>query len=178
MHALVTYLSSSGNTKQVAMAIHDGIEGDKEIKPLNEIKTLEPYDVVFLGFPIIAQGAPRKVRQFLTEQARGKKVALFITHGMPGDMELLAPMLGRCRAAAQGSVLVGVMDSQGKMVNWMTKLLRLYPNTEVRRWVRSGGERIGIGHPSAGDLDGARTFAREIITTHGQPHVGQEAIRG
>lgn len=167
MNTLVTYLSKSGNTERMAMAIHDEIKGDKEMRPMDEVESLDPYDVVFVGFPIIGKGAPRKARRFLAERAQGKKVALFITHGMPGDMKMLAPMLDNCVGAAKGSELIGVMDCQGRMAGWLAKLFRLYPNVEVRNWVRAGGERIGVGHPSEEDLDRGRAFAREVISRQG-----------
>jgi flavodoxin len=172
MNVLVTYLSGSGNTERVARAIYDGIGGNKELLPMGEVESLEGYDLVFVGFPIIGRGAPRKARKFLHQHANGKKVALFITHGMPGSMEMLRPMLDSCVASAGGAELQGMLDCQGRLAGWMSKVMRVYPNAEVRKWVRAGGESIGIGHPSKEDLDKAREFAAGLVNRQGQPIVG------
>lgn len=164
MKVLVTYLSSSGNTKRVAEAIYNEIEGEKELREMSEVRSLDGYDLAFVGFPIVGSGAPSKAKRFLSRTARGKRTALFVTHGMPADMEKLRPMLEKCRQAAGGSEVVGMYDCQGKMAGFMTKVLRLYPDREVRQWVRSGGDRVGVGHPNAWELSGASDFAREVVT--------------
>ena len=48
MKVLVAYKSVTGNTKKVAEAIFNEIEGEKEIKNLKEIKGIEGYDLAFL----------------------------------------------------------------------------------------------------------------------------------
>ena len=44
MKTLVTYMSQTGNTKKIAEAIYETISGEKEIKQLKEIDSLEDYD--------------------------------------------------------------------------------------------------------------------------------------
>lgn len=166
MRVLVTYLSRSGNTQRVAENIYRSIEGDKELRPLAEVGDLDGYDLVFFGFPIIGAGAPGKARKFLA-RAEGRKVALFVTHGMPGDMAKLGPMLEKCRKAAGGASLVGMYDCQGRLSRSMAALLRLYPDREVRQWVKEGGERVGVGHPDQGELSAAAEFARQALARAG-----------
>jgi len=50
MKTLVTYFSQTGNTKKVADAIYEAIEGEKEIKPVNEVESLEDYGIICLEF--------------------------------------------------------------------------------------------------------------------------------
>ena len=52
MKVLVAYMSKTGNTRKVAEAIYDEITDDKEIKTIDQVDTIVPYDVAFLGFPI------------------------------------------------------------------------------------------------------------------------------
>ena len=51
---LVAYMSKTGNTKKVAEVIYDEIQGEKEIKTIEEVESLNSYDLAFLGFPIHA----------------------------------------------------------------------------------------------------------------------------
>ena len=172
MKVLVTYLSNSGNTEKLAKAIFDGVEGEKMLRPMKEVDDTSGYDMLFVGFPVIAKGAPRRAKKFLSRHAQGKKVALFVTHGMPATMDMLVPMLDNCWTAAQGSQLVGRMDCQGKLAGWMASAFRLYPNAEVRRWVRAGGESIGEGHPGSEDLARAKDFGHSLTADNAQTIVG------
>ncbi|OPX59192.1 MAG: flavodoxin [Methanomassiliicoccales archaeon PtaB.Bin134] len=160
MRTLVAYLSSSGNTLRVAEAIHAALP-DSRMMAMTDVGALDGYDLIFAGFPVTAEGAPRKARRFLG-RARGRKVALFLTHGMPASMEEFRGVVPNCRRAAAGCELLGEFECQGNMVPWMPKLLRLYPRGYVRRWARMNGEAHGAGHPSEEDLDRARAFATEV----------------
>ncbi len=40
MKTLVTYMSQTGNTKKIAEAIYGELEGEKDIKPIAEVKVL------------------------------------------------------------------------------------------------------------------------------------------
>lgn len=162
MKTLVTYVSSSGNTRKVAEAAYDGLKGEKEIKPIKDIDDLNGYDLVFLGFPVVGEGAPGKVKRFLATKAKGKRVAMLVTHGMPASNDAFGKVIPRCRAAATGSDLEGIYECQGQMVSWLPKVLRLHPYSYVRAWARMGGDQHGVGHPDHGDLDGARVFAGEM----------------
>nr|MQY61352.1 flavodoxin [bacterium] len=42
---LVTYLSQTGNTKKIAEAIFEDLEGDKTIKPMDEVQKIEGYSL-------------------------------------------------------------------------------------------------------------------------------------
>ena len=162
MRTLVTYMSRSGNTRRVAEAAYDGLRGDKEIRPIEHIKDLNRYDLVLLGFPVVGEGAPGKVRRFLARKARGKKVAMLVTHGMPASNDAFAKVIPRCRDAASGSELAGIYDCQGQVVSWLPKALRLHPYSYVRAWARMGSDQHGAGHPDNDDLEGARKFAGSV----------------
>ncbi|TES86447.1 MAG: hypothetical protein E3J89_02635, partial [Candidatus Aminicenantes bacterium] len=82
---LVTYLSQTGNTKKIAEAIFEGLEGDKTIKPMDEVQEIEDYSLIFIGFPVHSHSVPYKIESFLQKIPQGKKIALFSTHGsLPG----------------------------------------------------------------------------------------------
>lgn len=162
MKALVTYESSSGNTKKIARAIFDSLDCQKEIVPMGEVHSLDPYDLVFVGLPVIRAGAPGKVRRFLRSKADGKKVALFVTHAMPSNLEWFGPVLPDCLKAASGAEVVGMFDCQGRMAGWVEPFLRIHPYGYVRRWAKMNGEGHGAGHPDEADLAGAAEFGHAM----------------
>ena len=115
MKVLVAYFSQTGKTKSVAEAIFESIGGEKELKKLDEVDSLEGYDLSFIGFPIIAFGPAKEGKEFLEQKAAGKKVALFITHAAPEDQEGVEAWLDKCREAASSAELVGFFHCQGEL---------------------------------------------------------------
>ena len=65
MKVLVGYMSKTGNTKKIAEAIYNEIEAEKEIKSLEEVNSLDGYDLAFLGFPVHAYGPDKKAYRWL-----------------------------------------------------------------------------------------------------------------
>ena len=82
---LVTYLSQTGNTKKIADAIFESLEGDKTIEPVDEVQETRDYSLIFIGFPVHSHSVPYKIEGFLRKIPEGKKIALFSTHSsLPG----------------------------------------------------------------------------------------------
>jgi flavodoxin len=83
MKMLVAYTTQTGNTRKVAEAIYGALEGDKELKPLKQVRALQGYDVAFLGFPVHGGAPDSRTKAFMASQAAGGKIAIFLTHGAP-----------------------------------------------------------------------------------------------
>lgn len=162
MKTLVAYFSQTGKTKSVAEAIYESVEGEKELKTLDEVKSLEGYDLSFIGFPIIAFGPAKEGKEFLEQKASGKKVALFITHAAPEDQEGVEAWLDKCRAAASSAELVGFFHCQGELSEAIANVLLKSDNFMMR----SFGERRSetLGQPDETRLQRARDFAREVMS--------------
>ncbi len=160
MKVLVAYMSQTGNTKKVAEAIYQEIGGDKEIKRLDEVKSLAGYDLAFLGFPVHAAGPDKKAKNFLESQTKGCKVALFVTHGTPEGHEELLPCLAKFRETVAGATLLGMFDCRGQMAKAIHLMMRLSSDPE---WRRRGKDNSDQGLPDAPRIELARAFAREIM---------------
>ncbi len=163
MRTLVTYYSETGNTRKIAEAIHGEITGEKVILPFGELSTLDGYDLIFFGFPIMQFGAPRKVRMFLKAHAAGKNMALFVTHASweePGQEDFLAGWLGKCKAAAAEANLVGFFHCRGELSADAAERFLASEFEEVRQF--GGMQPATVGHPSEEELETAREFARRM----------------
>jgi flavodoxin len=158
---LVTYFSQTGKTKQVAEAIFEVLPEDKEIKAFDELDGLDKYDLVFVGFPIIAFGPAPAGKDFLAGKAKGKQVALFITHAAPEDQEGVGEWLEKCRDAAADTQLIGLFDCMGELSEQIAEYLLKSDDPMMR----SFGERRGetLGQPDAARLQKARDFAKEMV---------------
>jgi flavodoxin len=161
MNTLVTYFSQTGKTRQVAEAIFEAIPGSKDMKSFDEVDNLDGYDLIFAGFPIIAFGPAPAGIDFLSGKAKGKRVALFITHAAPEDQEGIGEWLERCRDAAAECQLIGMFDCMGELSEQIADYLLKSDDPTMR----SFGERRGetLGQPDADRLQKARDFAQETI---------------
>ncbi len=162
MKVLVTYFSQTGNTKKVAEAIYDAIEADKEIKPLGEVESLEGYDLAFVGFPIHAANPAGDAKAFLEEKAKGKKVAVFITHANPEDGENVPRYLETCEASLADADLVGMFNCQGEMSQAIMEFLSKSENPRHRQFAEYAPQTKG--QPDESRLEKARAFAREVMS--------------
>ena len=161
MKILVTYMSQTGCTKKVAEAIYEEITGDKEIKELKDLKSLEGYDLSFVGFPIHAFGPAQEAKKFLEDHSAGKSVALFITHASPEGNELLPEWLEKSRKAATGAEIVGMFNCQGELAQHVMDMLMKSDDPTMRSFGEQGPQTKG--QPDESRLEKARSFAREII---------------
>lgn len=161
MKTLVAYLSMTGNTKKVAEAIYNEIPGEKEMKELKDVPSLQGYDLAFIGFPIHASNPASQAREWLEKNSPGHKIALFITHAAPEEAEDLQPMLERCKEAAAEADLIGCFDCQGELAQEIIDFL-LKSEDPKRRAFGEYGPRTK-GQPDATRLERARAFAREIV---------------
>jgi len=161
MNVIVTYMSLTGNTRKVAGAIFEEIQEEKEIKEIGEIQTLEGYDLAFVGFPIHRFGPPESVKAFLGKHAKGKKLALFITHALPPGMEMLEGILAKCKEPATEANLLGSFDCQGELAEDVAQRLLKNPDPQMQKF--GAMRKITMGHPDATEIESAHVFAREIM---------------
>ena len=149
---LVAYYSWSGNTKQVAEAIHDKIGGDlfaietvqtypeeyratteQAKKEINEgfrpdLKTkvadIAQYDVIFLGSPNWWGTIAPAVSSFLESyDLNGKTVIPFITHGSGGVQNTVSTMKEQCQGCQiSDNPWVGYSNTTTGLDGWLENL--------------------------------------------------------
>lgn len=160
MKVLVAYMSQTGNTKKVAETIFEAISMPKEIKPLEEVTSLNDYDLSFLGFPVHAQSLNEKTTSFLNSMVNGQKIAIFITHGAPEVSPNVPGWLKQFRDAAIGADICGVFDCQGEMSQQVLNFMLNNPNPQIREWAKRDSSK---GQPDASRLEKAKIFAENTM---------------
>jgi hypothetical protein len=164
MKVLVTYLSQTGNTRKIAEAIFHEIREEKEIKCLDEVESLEGYDLSFIGFPIFQFGPPGNARLFLEKHSPSRNIALFVTHASWKSPELkiiLESWLEKCRVPAAKANLIGFYDCQGEL---SAEAAESFINSGIAQISMFGTLRpMTLGHPDPAEIENARTFAREVM---------------
>ena len=161
MKFIVAYLTKTGNTKKIAEAIYGEIVGEKEIKPIEAVESLDGYDVAFLGFPIHQMGPDKKTSKLLAKHClKGRKVVLFITHAGPEGAPDLQPMLEKFRQAASEADLIDMFDCQGELAKTIKRIMSILPNAQFRLWAKQDNSQ---GQPDKARLDRARAFSRNVM---------------
>ncbi len=165
MRYLVTYWSQTGNTRKVAEAIFEVLPAEKSLKPFDEVETLDGYDFIFTGFPIMQFGPPPAAKIFLSTHAAGKNIAMFVTHAIPGanpqQQVMLGKELGRCRSAFAKSEILGLFHCQGELSE---KAANELISTNIPMLMEFAAMRpLTIGHPNPAELEQARVFANAVI---------------
>src|SRR5512137_803332 len=112
---LVAYFSQTGNTKAVAEAIFAALEGEKQIKPIDDGLVVADYGLVFVGFPVHSHSVPYRAEAFLRRLPAGQALGLFCTHGaLPGHRLSREALEYALVCAAQAKVL-GTFACRGKL---------------------------------------------------------------
>ena len=163
---LVTYYSRTGNTKQVAEAIFDALEGEKSIKPIQELadREIDAYSLVFSGFPVHSHSVPYAVEEFLKSIPEGKKIAFFSTHGSLTGSRLSREALENATVLSARAHILGTFSCRGRVSPQALDVLMRSP--EHRAWAEMAAS--AATNPDASDLADARGFAAWILTLAAQ----------
>jgi len=168
MNTLVTYWSQTGNTRKIAEAIYETLSCEKEIKPFDEVVSLEGFELTFIGFPVMKFGPPGQAKKFIDTLAKGRTIALFVTHATlsesrdPSQQDMLEKELNRCRAACAQSDLVGMFHCQGELSEKIANELHasgILMLMEFAAWRPNT-----IGHPDHQEIEQAQDFALKMTT--------------
>jgi flavodoxin len=164
MKALVTYYSQTGNTEKLARAIYEAIHVEKKLLPIEELKSGEGYDIIFVGFPVQAHSVPAKLLPFFKSLPDGQKIALFCTHGSLKGGHLPKQALEHAIGLSSRAKVLGTFGVRGKVdVKIIEALIK---QAEHRAWAEEA--QGACGHPTESDLADGKTFAREILAKIGR----------
>jgi flavodoxin len=157
---LVTYFSRTGNTKKVSEAIFDAVDGEKVLKPIEEVQNLDEYSLVFVGFPVHSHSVPYKVEVFLKNVPAAKKIALFSTHGSLSGHRLSREAIEHAVVLASKAKVLGTFACRGRISVEALEIISKSP--EHQEWVEMAAS--ASAHPNEVDLAEAKVFARQIKT--------------
>jgi flavodoxin len=164
MKVLVTYYSLTGNTEKLARSIYEAIHMEKELRPIQEVTSVEGYDLIFVGFPVHAHRVPAKALPFFKNLPVGQNIALFCTHGSLRGGRLPKQALEHAIGIATRAKILGTFGVRGKVdVPIIDALIK---QAEHRAWAEEA--QGASGHPTESDLADGKAFAREILAKIGR----------
>jgi flavodoxin len=160
MNILVAYYSETGNTRKVAEAIYTTLHHlHKKMLPVDQAGDLTPYDLIFCGTPVQNHSIPPKMVRFFQEIPKGKKLAVFLTHGALRGGEKAVSALYHALSLSSGQTVIGTFGCRGQVKPQMIDVWMDMPHHQS--WAREA--QSANGHPDAADLEDAREFAETML---------------
>lgn len=151
MRALVVYSSQTGNTKNVAEAVHSALPQDAEIHPVASAPDPSGYDFIAVGFWLKAMAPDPAAAEYLQRISSGK-VFLFATHGAAVDAAHTRNAMEKARDMVGGATVVGSFNCPGEVEPKHLEMVSAKPEPPV--WAKEAP--AAKGRPNAADLEAAR----------------------
>jgi flavodoxin len=159
MKSAVIYSTRSGNTEKLAQTIYDALNGKKEIFSIQEVAPLDDdYDLVFVGFPVMAGRVEPRAARFLSGFDKKTKIFLFATHGSFRESELVKNVMAQAVSLIKTVKVTGIFTCQGEVVPKVLKKLRM--SNRPPAWLDEGD--LAKGHPDEEDIEALTTLIRKL----------------
>lgn len=158
MKALIVYSSQSENTKKLAHAIYDSIEGEKDIFPVDEAPSAKGYDLILVGFWLMAGKPDPKSSEFLAKLGKEDRLFLFATHGAKAGSDHVKNAVAHAKGLTNGSDIVNVFTCQGEVNPKVLEKVKQKPVPPV--WI--GDAVQAVGHPNEDDLSALKKVISQL----------------
>ncbi|WP_418965472.1 flavodoxin family protein [Cetobacterium sp.] len=164
---VLIYSSLTGNTKKVGEAIFEILEGEKDIYSVEEfdIKTLDRYDRVILGFWVDKGVADSRIRK-LIGNIENKDVAFFGTLGAEPNSDHGKKVYNRvAELCNKKNRLIGGFLSLGKISEKLVEKMGKFPLKLIHPLTPERLARIenASNHPNDEDFDNAKKYFMSIL---------------
>lgn len=159
MKILLTYSSKTGNTKAVAEAILKTLPQGTDFFAVSEVKDLNNYDAVIVGF-WIDKGLPNEEALNFMETIKNKKMGYFFTLGAYPD----SPHAEDCHKSAKelltknGNEVLAGFGCQGKIDPALTEMFKSLPKDHPHYMNEERRKRHeeAAKHPDKKDFENAK----------------------
>jgi len=166
---LITYFSNTGNTEKVANSMKDGLtDHDVDIIPVKDVdpKTLNSYDIVFLGSGVYASRIDKSAVTLIKKAGPDlpAKFVYFCTHA---SLKLYQEPFKRITTIIKehNCEIIGEFDCVGENLGIPldTQLVMLERLPEDQREKAKKDREKIKGRPNKTDLENAKLFATTLV---------------
>ncbi len=169
MNILITYSSKTGNTKKLAEGIYEGLSiENKTILPMNEVQSLEEYDIVLGGYWVDKSGPNEEAKKFLST-IKGKKVGLFATLAYWPDTEhAWQSLVNGENLVKEDNTVIAKYICQGKLDERVIAMFEKLPEDNPHSVTPEKRLRYEIAkkHPSKADIESAAELFEERLSLY------------
>jgi flavodoxin len=167
---LISYYSQTGNTRKIAESIFHVLPDNKELKNLSDVRSLDEYGLIFIGFPIYNFEPIIQAKDFMQKRLSGKKIAIFMTMSLtsaPSNEQtvgLYDLTISNCRMCADGATILGIFDSPGELSEKTATALINSNDPQLKMFGMMRDYTLGF--PNEKNFKDAEIFAKEIYSRY------------
>ena len=165
MKVLVVYSSKTGNTRQIAEAIHEAMPEGSDIYSVEEAPNPEGYEFIAFGF-WVDRGLPdEKARDYL-KKIRDRRVGIFATLGAYPDSDHAQKVMGRAyEMVGAENVVLGHFICQGKIDPALIEKFKKLPPSHPHAMnpEREARHREASKHPNREDKEAAKALFSQML---------------
>ncbi len=158
MNILIAYSSKTGNTKKLAMGIYNNIYEECDlnvsIKPIDEVKCIEDYDAILIGYWVDKGGPNKEAKEFM-KRIKNKRVGIFATLGAYPDSNHGLNSLVKGKYICQGAVDSNLIEAFKKLDS---NNYHAITDEKLRRY------KIAKLHPNEAEILSASILFKERLT--------------
>lgn len=158
MKTLIAYSFKTGNTKKVAEAINEVVEGD--IADLRDKPDISSYDNIIIGY-----WADKDADEFM-DNISGKTCGIFATAGVSGESDHAQDIInyGKEKLESQGNKIITSFICQGKIDPKLTEMMKNNDNPH-HPWDEERAKRHeqAADHPNEEDFTNAKEAFKDFI---------------
>jgi flavodoxin len=158
MRTLIVYSSQTGNTKKLAEVVYDALDGEKDMFAVKDAPSTQGYDMVAVGFWLMAGKPDPESSKFLGKLGRDDNVFLFATHGASADSDHVKNAVNHAVNLTDGAQLKGAFTCQGEVNPKVLEKVRQKPEPPV--WIDDAD--MAVGHPDDQDLAALRKVIEKL----------------
>jgi flavodoxin len=158
MKSLIVYSSLTENTKKLADAIYESLEGEKDIFPVDKAPSSEGYDLTAVGFWFKAGKPDPKSSEYLAKVGKGTRLFLFATHGAATGSDHVKNAIDHAKGLTNDADIAGVFTCQGEVNPNVLEKVKQKPEPPV--WLSDTDQ--AVGHPNEDDLSALKQTIRQL----------------
>jgi flavodoxin len=158
MKSLIVYSTQSENTKKLADAIYESLEGEKDIFPVETAPSTDGYDLIAAGFWFMGGKPDPKISEYLPTLGKDDRLFLFATHGAAAGSDHVKNAMNHAIGLTNESDLVGVFTCQGEVNPKVLEKVKQKPEPPV--WI--GDADDAVGHPNADDISALKQIIAKL----------------
>jgi len=148
MKSLVVYSSKSGNTRKLAEAVFEYLEGEKTIVSIADAPDPAEYTFVAVGFWLMGGQPDPESQAFLARLKEGQDLYLFATHGAAAGSEHAENAMKKAKEIAAKAHLRATFSCPGEVNPQVIE--KASQNNPQPAWLADAP--AAKGHPNASDL--------------------------
>jgi flavodoxin I len=148
MKSLVVYSSQTENTKKLADVIYENLDGEKDIFAVEKTPSAKEYDLIAVGFWLMAGKPDPKSAEFLKTLGKDDKVFLFATHGAKKGSDHVKNAVEHAIGLTNNATIAGSFTCQGEVNPKVLDKVKQKPEPPI--WL--GDADDAVGHPNEKDF--------------------------